>query len=152
MTEVSEMANQSHSAEGHGDDHHGTHSTQYYVKIWGILVVLLIVSIIGPELGIQVVTLITAFGIAIVKAYMVAKYFMHLDIEKTYIVYLLVTCVAFLGLFFAGVSPDVLKHEGHNWENRAAKEHVAKELAKQKASESAPAVAPKAEEPAPATK
>ena len=127
------MADQSHSAEGHGDDHHEAHSTKHYVKIWGVLVALLVVSIIGPEIGIQAVTLITAFGIALVKAYMVAKYFMHLDIEKTYIVYLLVTCVAFLGLFFAGVSPDVMKHEGNNWENVAAKEHISNELAKQKA-------------------
>ena len=32
--------------------------------------------------GIRVVMLITAFGVALVKAYLVAKNFMHLDVEK----------------------------------------------------------------------
>jgi caa(3)-type oxidase subunit IV len=91
------------------------HEHPNYVKIWGILLVLLMISITGPMLGIKVVTLITAFGIAIVKAYMVAKNFMHLDIERQYVVYLLVTMLVFVLLFFAGTSPDVMKWEGDNW-------------------------------------
>ena len=91
------------------------HEHPNYVKIWGILLVLLVISIGGPFLGIQVVTLITAFGIAIVKAYMVAKNFMHLDIERRYVVYLILTMVVFVLLFFAGTSPDVMKWEGTNW-------------------------------------
>ena len=61
-------------------DEHAHHTN--YVKIWAILLVLLLISITGPMLEIRVVTLITAFGIAIVKAYIVAKNFMHLDVEK----------------------------------------------------------------------
>ena len=91
------------------------HEHPNYVKIWGILLVLLRISITGPMLGIKVVTLITAFGIAIVKAYMVAKNFMHLDIERQYVVYLLMTMLVFVLLFFAGTSPDVMKWEGDNW-------------------------------------
>ena len=60
-------------------------------------------------------TLITAFGIAIVKAYLVAKNFMHLNIEPRYAVYLLCTVLAFILLFFAGTAPDVMKHEGSHW-------------------------------------
>ncbi len=86
-----------------------------YVKIWGILLVLLAVSIAGPTLEIKAVTLITAFGIAIVKAYLVAKNFMHLNIEPRYAVYLLCTVLVFMLLFFAGAAPDVMKHEGTNW-------------------------------------
>ena len=62
------------------------------------------------------VTLITAFGIAIVKAYLVAKNFMHLNIEQQYVVYLIMTMLVFMLLFFAGTSPDVMKCEGDNWE------------------------------------
>jgi caa(3)-type oxidase subunit IV len=91
------------------------HEHPNYVKVWAILLVLLAVSIAGPFLGIKVVTLITAFGIAIVKAYMVAKNFMHLDIERQYVIYLLVTMLVFVMLFFAAVSPDVMKWEGDNW-------------------------------------
>ncbi len=86
-----------------------------YVKIWGILCVLLVISVAGPFLGIPVVTLITAFGIAIVKAYIVAKNFMHLNIQPRFVVYLLTTMVVFMLLFFAGVAPDVMEHEGDNW-------------------------------------
>ena len=91
------------------------HDHPSYVKIWGILLGLLVISIAGPFLGIPIVTLITAFGIAIVKAYLVAKHFMHLNIEPRFAVYLLCTMLVFVLLFFAGTAPDVMKHEGSNW-------------------------------------
>ena len=93
---------------------HAEHEVNY-IKIWLILLALLVVSILGPFLGIKVVTLITAFGIAIVKAYLVAKNFMHLNIEPRYVVYLLLTMLVFMLLLFAGVAPDVMKQEGSNW-------------------------------------
>ncbi len=93
---------------------HAGHETNY-VKIWGILLVLLAVSIAGPTLEIKAVTLITAFGIALVKAYLVAKNFMHLNVEPRFAVYLLCTVLVFMLLFFAGTAPDVMKHEGTNW-------------------------------------
>jgi caa(3)-type oxidase subunit IV len=98
-----------HAATAHAHEHPN------YIKIWAILLGLLCVSIAGPFLGIKVVTLITAFGIAIVKAYMVAKNFMHLNIERQYVVYLILTMLVFVLLFFAGTSPDVMKWEGDNW-------------------------------------
>jgi caa(3)-type oxidase subunit IV len=101
-------------ADSHADAHGHTDEGHYW-KIWGTLLVLLAISIGGPFLGIQLVTLITAFGIAIVKAYMVAKNFMHLNIERQYVVYLILTMVVFVLLFFAGSSPDVMKWEGDNW-------------------------------------
>ena len=42
------------------------HGHTNYIKIWGILLVLLIVSYLGPMLELRVVTLLTAFGIAFV--------------------------------------------------------------------------------------
>ncbi len=93
---------------------HAEHDTNY-VKIWAILLCLLLVSIAGPFLGIKIVTLLTAFGIAIVKAYLVAKNFMHLNLEPRYAVYLLTTMLVLMLLFFAGVAPDVMKDEGSNW-------------------------------------
>ncbi len=94
----------------HADHHHVN-----YIRIWQILLVLLVISVAGPFLEIQVVTLVTAFGIAIVKAYLVAKNFMHLNIEPRYAVYLLLTMLVFMIMFFAAVAPDVMKHEGQNW-------------------------------------
>jgi caa(3)-type oxidase subunit IV len=92
---------------------HGHHPN--YVKIWAILCVLLAISVAGPFVGIKAVTLITAFGIAVVKAYMVAKNFMHITVAKRYVIYLVTTCLVFMLLFFAGVAPDVMKDSGSNW-------------------------------------
>ena len=119
-----------HASHASGDDHH-IHPPSYYIKIWGILLVLLIVSFVGPWMGIQIITLITAFGIAGVKAYLVMKYFMHLDVEKPIVHYFLITSVVFMVLMFAGIAPDVMKHEGTRWENIAAKAEVQRALAEQ---------------------
>lgn len=98
---------------------HEAHGTSFYVKIWAILLVLLFVSILGPEIGIKWVTLFTAFGIAIVKAYLVAVNFMHLNLTPRFVVYLVTTALVFMLLFFAGTAPDVMKSSGTNWEKPA---------------------------------
>ena len=90
-----------------------------YLKIWAILVVLLAVSVAGPMLGIKLVTLTTAFGIAVVKAYLVATNFMHITAAKRFVPYLLVTCLLFMLMFFAGVAPDVMKADGQHWQKPA---------------------------------
>jgi caa(3)-type oxidase subunit IV len=92
----------------------GTHDRNY-VRIWAILLVLLVISVVGPMFGIRVVTLITAFGVAAYKAYLVAKNFMHLDIQKPIVHWALATAVVFMVLLFAGVAPDVMKDEGQFW-------------------------------------
>jgi caa(3)-type oxidase subunit IV len=109
----------------HGHEH-GDHAAHHvnYVKIYWILLALLGVSIAGPEFGIRAVTLFTAFGIAVIKAYMVAANFMHLKFEKRYIGYLMFTALAFMFLFYAGTSPDVMMHRGRNWDNVAAKKEI----------------------------
>jgi caa(3)-type oxidase subunit IV len=94
-----------------GETHHPN-----YVKVWAILVVLLVISVIGPTLRIREVTLITAFGIAVVKAYLVARNFMHINFERRFVSYLVLTMLVFMFLFFAGVAPDVMKREGTQWE------------------------------------
>jgi len=122
----------------HTEDH--DHGQAHYVKIWAILLVLLIVSVLGPvvaphlEFGFLkawMITLMTAFGIAIVKAYLVAANFMHLNVEKKYISYMLATMLVFMLLFFAGTSPDVMKHKGQNWENVAAEAEIERAQAEQ---------------------
>ena len=100
-----------------------------YVKIWAILCGLLAVSVAGPFLEIQAVTLITAFGIAVVKAYLVAANFMHLKFEKPIAVYIVSTALVFMFLFFFATAPDVMNSEGVNWEKPLVKAMAAEALA-----------------------
>ena len=59
--------------------------------------------------------MITAFGIACVKAYLVATRFMHIGDEPAFVSYIVVTALVFMLLFFAAVAPDVMKPTGSNW-------------------------------------
>jgi len=108
---------QAQHAEGH---EHGGHHTNYK-KIYFVLLGLLVVSVMGPFAGILIVTLITAFGIAVVKASLVIRNFMHLKDEKRLMVWMLTSSLILMALMFAGLSVDILNHEGRNWENLAAR-------------------------------
>jgi caa(3)-type oxidase subunit IV len=122
-----------HSHESGHDDHGPHHGPGYYVKIWGILMVLLIISILGPMLEHPILTLITAFGIAVVKAVIVAAYFMHLNIEKRYIWYMLYGMLLMCGVFFAGVASDIHRLEGRNWTNAGKFKYIERSLEEIKA-------------------
>ncbi len=106
-----------HGAAGH---HHEPHAPSYYVKIWAVLLVLLVISITGPMLGNKILTLITAFGIAVIKALIVAAFFMHLNVEKKYIWYVLLTMLTAVSMFYFGVVADVQKYDGTNWTKPAS--------------------------------
>jgi len=121
----------------HGAAHEPSHDPGHehaphrnYLAIWGILVVLLGVSILGPiiapRLGSPIghwVLLTTAFGVALVKAYMVAKNFMHLDIEKPIIQWLLLVALALMVLLYGALAPDVEKGSGQGWKKDAGFHH-----------------------------
>jgi len=124
---------------GHSEDRGGLLGN-HYVRIYALLLALLAVSIAGPLVGERLdtevsifgyriglgitLTLITAFGIAIWKASLVVKHFMHLSIERPIAKIFLAASVLLLALFWGGVAPDVQLHDGRMWENLAAKEAV----------------------------
>ena len=124
---------------GHSEDRGGLLGN-HYVRIYALLLVLLAVSIAGPLVGERLdteisifgyriglgitLTLITAFGIAIWKASLVVKHFMHLSIERPIAKIFLAASVLLLALFWGGVAPDVQLHDGRMWENLAAKAAV----------------------------
>ena len=108
---MSEDTQQVTDHDGHDGEHHIN-----YVKVWAWLVILLCVSVAGPFLEIFWVTMVTAFGIACVKAYMVATQFMHISSEPRYVTYIVVTALVFMLLFFAATAPDVMQAEGTLWE------------------------------------
>lgn len=122
-------AETSHAATEHGSHAHDEAAhLKLYFNIYVKLLVLFGISVMGPVIGglvgSKALVLVTAFGIAVVKAYLVCAHFMHLNIEKRYIGYLLTTTLVFMFLFYAGVSPDIMEHHGRNWENVAAKNEV----------------------------
>ena len=95
-----------------------------YARIWAILVALLLVSVAGSMSNIRGIVLVAAFGVAVVKALLVAKNFMHINVEKRWVPYLLLIMVAFLVILFAGVAPDIMRHDGLHWSNGSAKQSV----------------------------
>jgi hypothetical protein len=136
-------------AHGHEDKYWPLGIPAHYGKVWAILTTLFAVSYIGPlwiaplardaggeTLG-KVVLMSTAFGIAIWKASLVVKEFMHLPLEKKLIWYIEGIVVAFMFLFFFAVAPDVMNHEGRNWENRAAAASVERGMKEGAAAEAA---------------
>ena len=98
--------------------HHASAEEHYksYVKIWATLVILLAISVVGPFIGeamdMFAITLVTAFGVAIVKALMVMAYFMHLNVELKYIWYLFFSALTALVVLWAGLYPDITAYEG----------------------------------------
>ena len=121
-------AESKHGHAGHGEDAH----LKLYFKIYVTLLVLFMISVAGPVVGGLVhskgLVLVTAFGIALVKAYLVCAHFMHLNIEKRYVGYLLTTAVVFMFLFYAGAAPDIMEHHGRNWRNVAAQTEVGRAM------------------------
>ena len=91
------------------------HEHPNYVKIWYWLLVLLAISVAGPMLEVPAITLITAFGIAIIKSFLVAANYMHLKFEKKIIWLLLILALCLLGVFFFGTAPDIMMTEGDQW-------------------------------------
>ena len=117
----------SHSQESKDHEKHDAHDVNYK-KIYFTLLGLLVVSVVGPFFGIVWVTLITAFGIALVKANLVIQNFMHLKWEKRIAKWVLTTSLVLMALMMAAVSVDVMNHEGNNWENVAAQAAVERGL------------------------
>lgn len=119
------------------------HSVDHYWKIYQTLVVLFLISFAGPLISDIVfdhdswirfgIVMTTAFVVAVIKAWLVAKHFMHVTLEKRFVHYGLITALVFMAMFVAGVSPDVMNHHGHNWENVAAKAEIERALAEQAA-------------------
>ena len=91
-----------------------------YKRIYVTLLVLLVISVAGPFIGIKWVTLITAFGIALIKANIVVQNFMHLRWERPLMKWVLSASLLLMGLFYFGVAADIMRHRGRNWTNDAA--------------------------------
>src|SRR2546423_7394321 len=122
MSAHAHVAGHPETAPGHSPRPAHSHHPNY-VRVWAILVGLLVISVLGPMAGIRWVTLIAAFGVALVKAYMVAKNFMHLNIEKPIVHWILAVALLLMVLLYGALAPDVEKGAGRNWQKDAGFHH-----------------------------
>jgi len=96
--------------------HSQPHPVARYIKIWAVILILFGISISVAILSHnRPLVLFTAFGIAVVQAFLVAAYFMHLNVEKRYAWYILPSMVLALVMFYAGTMADVNRPSGQNW-------------------------------------
>jgi caa(3)-type oxidase subunit IV len=79
-----------------------------YVALWGVLVAALIISLLMGEMQLPVVTVVLIFSVAVVKAYLVAAYYMHLRYEPRFVVVIAATGLVCLYVLFIGLVPDVV--------------------------------------------
>lgn len=115
------MANTSHAAHpDHGHAHEVTPLSVYY-KVYGALLVLTVVTVGVSFVDLGPVAFAAAMLVALVKAAVVAGYFMHLKYDDK--LYTLVFCagLGFVALFFAFTYADLftrsdLQFEAGNYE------------------------------------
>lgn len=82
--------------------------TRKYVAIWGILVAALLTSLVLGDMHIPIVTVVLIFSVAVVKAYMVMAYYMHVKGAPIFVTLILATGALCLYLFFFGTLTDVV--------------------------------------------
>ena len=86
-----------------------------YVAIWVWLVALLTVSLFANYLpGGRRVALLVIFGMALVKALLVAGNYMHLRWEPKFVTLALVGALACIAIFFLLLLPDMVLRDGWN--------------------------------------
>ena len=84
------------------------HKTSFYVWIWVALVAMLGISLaLGME-GHTTLATGLIFGIAALKAWMVAVYYMGLSYEPRYIAWILITGILFMAVLFVALIPDMV--------------------------------------------
>ena len=95
---------------------HG-HDTAHpsYIIIWVLLVLLFLISLGFSHFTSLIVGVVFAFFIAIVKALMVAAWFMHLNIERRYVWVMMFLALGTVFVMWMGIAPDVMENRGYNW-------------------------------------
>ena len=87
---------------------HTHDSVRLYVGLWAVLLALLGISLGLGALGNAVVATSLIFGIATLKAFLVAFYYMRLRWEPAYITYTLFIAAGFVLILFVALIPDIV--------------------------------------------
>lgn len=100
------------SQQAAGADHS---ARKHYVIVWAVLVFPFVGSVAFSGVASFIVGVVFAFFIAIVKAVMVAAWFMHLNIERKWVWIMLAGGLMVVFIMWLGVAPDVMESSGQNW-------------------------------------
>lgn len=92
--------------ERHG--HEADHAHPNYVAVWTLLVVLLIIGVAVGFVKNPVLGAVMVFGVASVKALLVAANFMHLKFEPLLVRVILLCGVACVLIVLIGLIPDIV--------------------------------------------
>jgi len=83
---------------------------RHYLIIWLWLVALVGISVAAASLLPKVQALALIFSVAIVKAFLVARNYMHLKNEKAIYYAIVLVPLAFVVIFLFGLFPDFVYH------------------------------------------
>lgn len=86
-----------------------THS-RHYLVIWFWLLALVMISVGAASILPKTQAMTLIFSIAIIKAFLVARHYMHLKNEKALICALALVPLAFIIIFLFGLFPDFVYH------------------------------------------
>lgn len=85
-----------------------SHEHPNYILIWGILVSALGISLMMGYMQIPVVAIVLIFTVAVIKAYLVLAYFMHLKFEPFFVVLIMAAGLICLYFLFFLLVPDIV--------------------------------------------
>jgi caa(3)-type oxidase subunit IV len=79
-----------------------------YVAIWGVLMAALLVSLFLAYMQHAFLAACLIFLVAIVKAFLVVAFYMHLKFEPAHVVAIVFAGVLALAVLFLGLYPDIV--------------------------------------------
>jgi caa(3)-type oxidase subunit IV len=83
-------------------------SSTKYVVVFGLLIGLLTLSIPATIYGSGTVSTLIIYGVAVSKAYLVLRYYMHLNVEPWFITLIMLGCLLAIVYMFFLLYPDVI--------------------------------------------
>ncbi len=108
------MAHESTALHPHKDDgavHAHISSTQFYVAVFLALIFLTILTVGQSYVDLGRLNLIVVILIATTKASLVVSFFMHLRYDNRFNALIFISCIFFIGIFFAYTLNDT-SHRG----------------------------------------
>ena len=89
----------------------GDHAEPNYWIVWLALAILTVVELLVAQVqGARPYVIISLCALALVKAALVAAYFMHLKFEKGPLILIVLSPLVLSGILYIGLVPDALTH------------------------------------------